>query len=93
MLPECLAYCSTGTDKADFLGLFHALLQVLMDASPAVGTFITALSCVDSPVPSKAYTHSAAFPSNLGNLQVSVVLVATCIYKTCRNLIIIETCI
>lgn len=93
MSPECLTYCSTRTDKADFLGLFRALLQVLMDASPAAGTFITALSCVDSPVHNKACARSAAFPFNLGNLQVSVVLVATCFHKTCRNLIVIETCI
>lgn len=58
-------YSSTRPEKADFLALFHDLLKILMDAFPAVGPFIAALSCVDSPVPNKACSHSAAFSSNL----------------------------
>lgn len=45
-----------------------------MDAFPAVGPFIAALSCVDSPTPSKACGHSAALASNLERLHVSVSL-------------------
>lgn len=86
MLPECLTHCSTRTDTADFLGLFHALLPVFMDVFCAVGPFITALPCVDFPVPNEARAHSAATSSNLGNVEVAVVLVATCFHKTCRNL-------